>query len=372
MRRPTHSLADGEGVDPDRAAGVAEVGLGAHRQQPAQDLVGGPLHRGHRGDAEPLVDLGAAGVVDPGHDAADAEGLAGHPGRDDVGVVAAGDRGEGVGAVDAGGLEDVAVEADAGDLGAAESRAEAAERVLVGVDHRHGVVAVLEVCAQRAADATASHDDDVHGGDATPRRRPAGRTVRAAARGDLALAVVGLSDFSKRLLLGRKLRSSQLGETLLPKRIAFPVFASDALSSVAYAPDEIFIMLALAGVSVYALSWQVALAVALVMLVVVASYRQNVHAYPSRAAATTRWPRSTSARTAGVTVACALLVDYVLTVAVSLSSAAPVRRLGLRLRSRPRGVLVALRHWWCFLDGAQPARGARVRHLVRAPRPTAS
>ena len=45
----------------------------------------------------------------------------------------------------------------------------------------------------------------------------------------------------KRVLIGRKLESSALGETLLPKRIALPVFASDALSSVAYAPDEILI-----------------------------------------------------------------------------------------------------------------------------------
>ena len=61
------------------------------------------------------------------------------------------------------------------------------------------------------------------------------------------LPAVGVGDVSKRILLGRKLRSAQLGETLLPKRIALPVFASDALSSVAYAPDEIFIMLSLAG-----------------------------------------------------------------------------------------------------------------------------
>ena len=68
---------------------------------------------------------------------------------------------------------------------------------------------------------------------------------------------------------------------MLPKRIALPVFASDALSSVAYAPDEVFIMLSVAGVSAYAFSWKIGIAVALVMLTVVASYRQNVHAYPS-------------------------------------------------------------------------------------------
>jgi hypothetical protein len=49
---------------------------------------------------------------------------------------------------------------------------------------------------------------------------------------------VALADVAKRIIVGRKLRSSQLGETLLPKRIALPVFASDALSSVAYAPTR--------------------------------------------------------------------------------------------------------------------------------------
>ncbi len=128
-----------------------------------------------------------------------------------------------------------------------------------------------------------------------------------------------LGDIGKRLLLGRKLRSTQLGETLLPKRIALPVFASDALSSVAYAPDEIFLTLSLAGLAAYSFSWKIGLLVAFVMLVVVASYRQNVHAYPSgggdyEVATVNIGP------TAGLTVASALMVDYVLTVAVSISS----------------------------------------------------
>ncbi len=132
---------------------------------------------------------------------------------------------------------------------------------------------------------------------------------------------MGIGDVSKRILLGRKLRSSQLGETLLPKRIALPVFASDALSSVAYAPDEVFIMLAVAGATTYAWSWKIGLAVALVMLTVVASYRQTVHAYPS-GGGDYEVATVNLGRTAGVTVASALLVDYVLTVAVSISSAA--------------------------------------------------
>ncbi|HET7431551.1 MAG TPA: APC family permease [Nocardioides sp.] len=131
--------------------------------------------------------------------------------------------------------------------------------------------------------------------------------------------VVGVGDVSKRILLGRKLRSSQLGETLLPKRIALPVFASDALSSVAYAPDEVFLTLSLAGASAYAFSWKIGIIVAIVMLTVVASYRQNVHAYPS-GGGDYEVATVNLGQTAGVTVASALLVDYVLTVAVSISS----------------------------------------------------
>jgi len=131
--------------------------------------------------------------------------------------------------------------------------------------------------------------------------------------------VVKVSDIGKRLLLGRRLRSTQLHETLLPKRIALPVFASDALSSVAYAPDEIFLTLSLAGLTAYAYSWKIAILVAIVMLVVVASYRQNVHAYPS-GGGDYEVATVNLGSTAGITVAAALLVDYVLTVAVSVSS----------------------------------------------------
>jgi len=130
---------------------------------------------------------------------------------------------------------------------------------------------------------------------------------------------VKVTDFVKRLLVGRKLASAQLGETLLPKRIALPVFASDALSSVAYAPDEILLTLSLAGMAGLVYSWEVAVAVAVVMVIVVISYRQNVQAYPSgggdyEVATVNLGPM------AGLTVASALLVDYVLTVAVSVSA----------------------------------------------------
>jgi amino acid transporter len=129
----------------------------------------------------------------------------------------------------------------------------------------------------------------------------------------------------KRLLLGRPMRSDRLGETLLKKRIALPIFASDALSSVAYAPQEIFLVLSIAGTTYFHSSIWLALGVAFLMLVVVASYRQNVHAYPSgggdyEVAMVNIGP------TGALTVASALLVDYVLTVAVSV--AAGVDNLG--------------------------------------------
>ncbi|CAN3128527.1 DNA-binding protein [Mycobacterium sp. smrl_JER01] len=121
-------------------------------------------------------------------------------------------------------------------------------------------------------------------------------------------------------MLGRPFRSDRLSHTLLPKRIALPVFASDALSSVAYAPEEIFLVLSVAGLAAYSMAPWIGLAVAAVMLIVIASYRQNVHAYPSgggdyEVVSTNLGP------TAGLTVASALLIDYVLTVAVSMSSA---------------------------------------------------
>jgi amino acid transporter len=123
----------------------------------------------------------------------------------------------------------------------------------------------------------------------------------------------------KRLLVGQPFRNDRLSHTLLPKRIALPVFASDALSSVAYAPEEIFAVLSVAGLAAFVYAPWVAALVALVMVVVVASYRQNVHAYPSgggdyEVASKNLGPNF------GLMVSSALLVDYILTVAVSTAS----------------------------------------------------
>ena len=144
--------------DGSRKSGSAPDG-----QQPAQHLVGGPLHRGDRGDAEPLVDLGAAGVVDAGDDLVDAERLARDTRGDDVGVVAARDGRERVGATDAGLLQDLLVEAVTGDLVAVEPGPEPPEAVGLAVDHGDRVVALLEAPGQRRADSATSHDHHVHG-----------------------------------------------------------------------------------------------------------------------------------------------------------------------------------------------------------------
>ncbi len=128
-----------------------------------------------------------------------------------------------------------------------------------------------------------------------------------------------ISEFTKRLIVGRAMRSDRLDETLLSKRIALPVFASDALSSNAYATQEILIVLALGGASLYSYGLWVAAAVVVVYFVVVASYRQNVHAYPSGGGDYEVVSQNIGPR-AGVLVAAALMVDYVLTVAVSISA----------------------------------------------------
>ncbi|WP_178706490.1 APC family permease [uncultured Actinomyces sp.] len=126
---------------------------------------------------------------------------------------------------------------------------------------------------------------------------------------------------AKRVLIGRPIRSKAAAHQLLPKRLALPIYASDALSSVAYAPDEILLTLALAGSLALIKSVWVGVVVACVLAVVVLSYRQTVHAYPSGGGdyevVTTNLGPSW-----GLLVASALLVDYVLTVAVSISSGA--------------------------------------------------
>ncbi len=126
-------------------------------------------------------------------------------------------------------------------------------------------------------------------------------------------------ELPKRLLVGRPLRSERLGETLLPKRLALPVFCSDPLSSNAYATEEILLMLSLGGLALLHLTPWVAAVVMALLIVVVLSYRQTCHAYPNGGGAYAV-SRANLGRNASLVAASALLVDYVLTVAVSVAA----------------------------------------------------
>ena len=123
----------------------------------------------------------------------------------------------------------------------------------------------------------------------------------------------------KRLIIGSPVSSERAAHTVLPKRLALPIFASDALSSVAYATQEILLVLTLGGVAYLYLAPWVALAVVVLMAAVVASYRQLVRAYPT-GGGDYEVATKNIGKPAGVVVASALLVDYVMTVAVSVSS----------------------------------------------------
>jgi amino acid transporter len=115
------------------------------------------------------------------------------------------------------------------------------------------------------------------------------------------------------------MRSDRLGETLLPKKLALPVFCSDPLSSNAYATEEILLALSLGGLALWHLSGWVAAAVVLLLVVVVLSYRQTCHAYPTGGGAYAV-SRANLGANAALAAASALLIDYVLTVAVSVAA----------------------------------------------------
>lgn len=125
----------------------------------------------------------------------------------------------------------------------------------------------------------------------------------------------------KRLILGRAFATDRLARERLPKRLALPTFSSDALSSVAYAPDQILLTLALAGLAASAVSWWVALGVVVLMGIVVVTGLNTVHEFPGGGGDYEVVHRNLGGA-AGRVVGSALLVDYVLTVAVSVSQAA--------------------------------------------------
>jgi amino acid transporter len=127
----------------------------------------------------------------------------------------------------------------------------------------------------------------------------------------------------KRLLVGRALRNEQAANERLTKKVALAVFSSDALSSTAYATEEILLVLATvvafgtAGAFGYVIP--ISIAIATLLIIVSISYRQTIHAYPSGGGAYIV-AKENLGTTAGLTAAASLLVDYVLTVSVSVAA----------------------------------------------------
>src|SRR5579885_309384 len=123
----------------------------------------------------------------------------------------------------------------------------------------------------------------------------------------------------KRLVVGRPMATGQFEETLLPKTLALPIFASDPLSSVAYATEAALVVLLAASAGSTHLVFPLSLAIAGLLAIVVASYRQTVRVYESSGGAYVV-ARENLGRLPSLTAAAALLTDYVLTVAVSVAA----------------------------------------------------
>ena len=123
----------------------------------------------------------------------------------------------------------------------------------------------------------------------------------------------------KRWLVGNPLKTSQAAHQRLSKRIALAVFSSDALSSVAYASEEILLVLILAGTTALSFAIPISLAIVLLLIILTVSYRQIIYAYPEGGGAYIV-AKSNIGTWAGLVAAAALIIDYVLTVAVSTAA----------------------------------------------------
>lgn len=123
----------------------------------------------------------------------------------------------------------------------------------------------------------------------------------------------------KQVLLGRPLDTREAAHQRLTNPVALAVFSSDALSSVAYATEEILVILVLAGTAALTLAFPIAIAIGVLLVIVVVSYRQTIRSYPSGGGAYIVAKENLGV-IPGLVAGAALLVDYVLTVAVSVSA----------------------------------------------------
>src|ERR671919_1460131 len=140
-------------------------------------------------------------------------------------------------------------------------------------------------------------------------------------RGHRIPSMASVADALKRVVLGRAISTAKHEHHLLPKTLALPVFSSDPLSSVAYATEEMMLVLAVAGAGAFGLMLPIGLVIALVLAVVVTSYRQTVRAYP-RGGGSYIVARENLGTIPGLVAAAAILIGYVVTAAVSVTAGA--------------------------------------------------
>ena len=140
----------------------------------------------------------------------------------------------------------------------------------------------------------------------------------------------------KRVLVGSPIATSEEHHTRLPKKVALPVFASDAISSTDYATQEFLIVL-IPAVGIAATHYLVPLAVVvcLLLVVVITSYRQTIMAYPG-GGGTYIVSRENLGSQVALVAGASILVDYVLTVAVSVTAPTSVASRSRGWSSRPR------------------------------------
>ena len=165
-------------------------------------------------------------------------------------------------------------------------------------------------------------------------------------------------------LIGRPLSTADAPHQTIGKAIGLAVFASDALSSTAYATQEIMVILAAAGTMAFGLVFPISLAIVVLLVIVTISYEQTIHAYPGGGGAYIV-ARDNLGELPAQTAGAALLTDYILTVAVSISSGVAQITSAfpslIPFRVEISVALVLL----CHAD--QPARGEGVGSCIRAP-----
>jgi amino acid transporter len=189
--------------------------------------------------------------------------------------------------------------------------------------------------------------------------KPGSRFLRLMRKGDQKLVRVGEGSFEatrvanvpttsigrlwanvRGVVIGRALASSELGHERLSKKMALAIFSSDALSSSAYATEEILLVLIIAGAASTVYSIPIALSIGVLCAIVVASYRQTIRAYPNGGGAYVVANENLSFG-AGLFAGSALLVDYIMTVAVS--TAAGVAAITSAIPElRPEAIEIAL------------------------------